>query len=93
MQSYEDFISTVSHELRTPLTSIRGFAQTMLQAYDKLDDERVRKIVDLVGKDSFGQVFITDTSRGRINSLFDGESVKHKIFVVNKGNVGEVEEG
>lgn len=61
--------------------------------FDKLDDERVRKIVDLVGKDSFGQVFITDTSRGRINSLFDGESVKHKIFVVNKGNVGEVEEG
>ena len=38
-QKYEDFISTVSHELRTPLTSIRGFAQTMLVSWDKLDDE------------------------------------------------------
>ncbi len=59
--------------------------------FDKLDDERVRKIVNLVGNDSFGQVFITDTSKERINSLFDGDSVKHKIFIVDKGVVGEVE--
>lgn len=38
-KDYEDFISTVSHELRTPLTSIRGFSQTMLASWDKLDDE------------------------------------------------------
>ena len=58
--------------------------------FDKLDDERVRKIVGLVGDNSFGQVFITDTSQGRINSLFEGSQVKHKIFVVRKGQVDEI---
>ncbi len=58
--------------------------------FDKLDDERVKKLVGLVGNDSFGQVFITDTSRSRINSLFDGSTVKHKIFSVNKGRVDEI---
>jgi len=48
MNSYEDFISTVSHELRTPLTSIRGFAQTMLQSFDKLDDDSKKKFLKII---------------------------------------------
>jgi len=42
-QNYEDFISTVSHELRTPLTSIRGFSQTMLASWDRLDEDSKKK--------------------------------------------------
>ena len=52
MQSYEDFISTVSHELRTLLTSIRGFAQTMLQSYDKLDDESKKRFIKIIEEQS-----------------------------------------
>lgn len=52
MQSYEDFISTVSHELRTPLTSIRGFAQTILQSYDKLDDESKKRFIKIIEEQS-----------------------------------------
>ena len=52
MQSYEDFISTVSHELRTPLTSIRGFAQTMLKSYDKLDDESKKRFIKIIEEQS-----------------------------------------
>ena len=48
MDNYEDFISTVSHELRTPLTSIRGFAQTMLTSWDKLDDESKKKFLKII---------------------------------------------
>lgn len=48
MDNYEDFISTVSHELRTPLTSIRGFAQTMLGSWDKLDDESKKKFLKII---------------------------------------------
>ena len=44
----KDFISTVSHELRTPLTSIRGFAQTMLGSWDKLDDESKKKFLKII---------------------------------------------
>ncbi len=47
-----DFISTVSHELRTPLTSIRGFAQTMLASWDKLDDDSKKKFVKIIEEQS-----------------------------------------
>lgn len=48
MNEYEDFISTVSHELRTPLTSIRGFSQTMLASWDKLDDENKKRFLNII---------------------------------------------
>lgn len=48
MENDNDFISTVSHELRTPLTSIRGFAQTMLTSWDKLDDESKKKFLKII---------------------------------------------
>lgn len=52
MQSDNDFISTVSHELRTPLTSIRGFAQTMLSSWDKLDDDTKKKFLKIIEEQS-----------------------------------------
>ncbi len=51
-QSYEDFMSTVSHELRTPLTSIRGFSQTMLTSWNKLDDESKKKFLKIIEEQS-----------------------------------------
>ncbi len=51
-QSYEDFISTVSHELRTPLTSIRGFSQTMLSSWDRLDDDSKKKFLKIIEEQS-----------------------------------------
>lgn len=48
MEMDNDFISTVSHELRTPLTSIRGFAQTMLNSWDKLDDDNKKKFLKII---------------------------------------------
>ena len=52
MNEYEDFISTVSHELRTPLTSIRGFSQTMLASWDKLDEESKKKFLKIIVEQS-----------------------------------------
>lgn len=51
-KNYEDFISTVSHELRTPLTSIRGFSQTMLASWDKLDDDSKKKFLKIIEEQS-----------------------------------------
>lgn len=51
-KDYEDFISTISHELRTPLTSIRGFSQTMLSSWDKLDDESKKKFLNIIVEQS-----------------------------------------
>ncbi|MBS4760175.1 MAG: PAS domain-containing sensor histidine kinase [Clostridium sp.] len=49
---YSDFISTVSHELRTPLTSIRGFADTMLMSYEKLDEGQIKKFLSIIKEQS-----------------------------------------
>lgn len=49
---YSDFISTVSHELRTPLTSIRGFADTMLLSYNKLDKDQMHKFLTIIKEQS-----------------------------------------
>lgn len=48
----DEFISTVSHELRTPLTSIRGFSQTLLSSWDKLDEESKKKFVKIIEEQS-----------------------------------------
>ncbi len=47
-----EFISTVSHELRTPLTSIRGFSQTLLNSWDKIDDENKKKFIGIIEEQS-----------------------------------------
>ncbi|MCM1266196.1 MAG: HAMP domain-containing histidine kinase [Candidatus Gastranaerophilales bacterium] len=52
MAKQDDFISTVSHELRTPLTSIRGFAQTMLASWDKLDDNSKKRFLEIIEQQS-----------------------------------------
>ncbi|MFZ4462624.1 MAG: DNA replication/repair protein RecF [Bacteroidales bacterium] len=57
--------------------------------FDKLDDQRVEQLINLVGEDSFGQVFITDTQLHRIELLFQHTSIHHKIFRVHSGVVDE----
>lgn len=47
-----EFLSTVSHELRTPLTSIRGFSQTLLNSWEKLDEESKKKFVKIIEEQS-----------------------------------------
>lgn len=47
-QAQTEFVSTVSHELRTPLTSIKGFADTILRAGDRLDHGQQRRYVGII---------------------------------------------
>lgn len=44
----EEFISTLSHEIRTPLTSIKGFCQTMLASWDKIDDDKKKEFLGII---------------------------------------------
>lgn len=47
-QAQTEFVSTVSHELRTPLTSIKGFADTILRAGEKLDKGQQRRYIGII---------------------------------------------
>jgi signal transduction histidine kinase len=47
-----DFVSTVSHELRTPLTGIRGFTETLLTYWTRLDEDRRRQYLQRIHKAS-----------------------------------------
>lgn len=49
--------------------------------FDKLDLDRIKQLIRLVGGDRFGQVFLTDTQPGRVQQIFSElPSVTHRIF-------------
>lgn len=52
--------------------------------FDKLDKKRTSQLLDLVGKDHFGQVFITDTDEVRVNAILNERGIEHKIFRINR---------
>ena len=58
--------------------------------YDKLDETRFNKLIELVKGKEFGQVFITDTHLERMQHLFGDNTVDHKLFVVSNANVEEL---
>lgn len=44
------FIAVTSHEIRTPVTVIKGFADTLVQHWDKLDPAGRREAVRVIGQ-------------------------------------------
>lgn len=44
----DDFVAVVSHELRTPLVPIKGWAQTLLNRGDRLNDDQRRTAVQSI---------------------------------------------
>lgn len=55
--------------------------------FDKLDEQRVRQLVGLLLQRNFGQIFITDTQRSRIEAVVSSFSGDYKIFEVEEGGV------
>ena len=68
---------------------IKGFKPILLldDIFDKLDEKRVSQIIKLVNEDNFGQVFITDTQRSRIENIFRNHDIQHVVFDVVNGTV------
>lgn len=48
----KDFVANVSHELRTPVTVIKGFAEAMIDDYDRLSDADRLKFLDKVKRNA-----------------------------------------
>jgi DNA replication and repair protein RecF len=55
--------------------------------FDKLDSERVERIIQLVGDERFGQIFITDTDRQHLTKILSQEHFDANLFQVDNGEV------
>jgi len=73
----------------TFLTREKGFKPLLLldDIFDKLDDKRVTKLMQMVSDNDFGQVFITDTSINRVQGIFNNMGVAIKLFKVTGGEL------
>ncbi len=70
------------------MKKINGFNPILLfdDVFDKLDDIRVKQIVKLVSANHFGQIFITDTSRERLEGILKGVDIEYKLFDIESIN-------
>jgi DNA replication and repair protein RecF len=73
----------------TFLTQKKGFKPLLLldDIFDKLDEGRVTKLMQMVSNNDFGQVLITDTSISRVQNIFEAINVDVKLFKVAEGNI------
>ena len=58
--------------------------------FDRLDAQRVERIVNLVSGDSFGQTFITDTNREHLDKILSLTSQDYKLFYCENGTFSEL---
>lgn len=75
------------------IKSQKGTSPLLLldDVYDKLDEQRFSRLLELVSSEQFGQVFITDTHPERMEKLLKARNIENKIFLVEPE--GAVTEG
>lgn len=59
--------------------------------FDKLDDFRISKLVEMVARHSFGQLFITDARPERTQTIFQSVDAERKVFTISQGSVVQQE--
>ena len=71
------------------LQKSKGFKPLLLldDIFDKLDDNRVHKLMEMVSHHDFGQIFITDTGKERVLNIFNSIKVDVTLFEVDKGSI------
>ncbi|MEA1887068.1 MAG: DNA replication/repair protein RecF [Bacteroidota bacterium] len=57
----------------------------MDDVFDKFDEKRVAQIIELVSENRFGQIFITDTHRERMQMLLSQIDIDYKLFIIEDG--------
>ena len=60
--------------------------------FDKLDDERVISLLNILGQDDFGQVFITDARDERVGNICAKLRWESRVFSIEEGRIKSVDE-
>jgi len=55
--------------------------------FEKLDNNRLAIILTMIAEDNFGQIFISDTDKKRLEAMFKNLSTNIKYFEINKGSL------
>jgi DNA replication and repair protein RecF len=55
--------------------------------FDKLDIERVERLISFVTGNGFGQIFLTDSNKSRLDTLLNKTDANYKLFRMDSGNV------
>ncbi|HRH67503.1 MAG TPA: DNA replication/repair protein RecF [Bacteroidia bacterium] len=71
------------------ISAVKGIKPILLldDIFDKLDDQRVARLMELVSKDNFGQLLISDTHPERIQKIFNDIGRSIRCFPVKEGSV------
>jgi len=71
------------------MKNIYGFKPILLldDIFDKLDAERVEKIIELVANNNFGQIFITDTSKERLKKILPKVKIDYRLFAIEENAI------
>ena len=74
------------------LAASRGQKPLLLldDIFDRLDDKRIARLLELVANDTFGQVFLTDTNLARTDRALERVSTAIQRFRVQAGTVTPV---
>lgn len=59
--------------------------------FDKLDLQRVERLIRLVSDERFGQIFITDSNKVRLDLILEGIEQDYRLFTVSQGEIQTTE--
>ena len=82
LAQYESLKKAKSH---TPLLLLDDI-------FDKLDAKRVERIMDIVSRDEFGQIFITDTNRKHLDEIIAMAGKNYALWSVENGQFTPITE-
>ncbi len=55
--------------------------------FDKLDEARVKSLIDIISESDYGQIFLTDTSMSRVQQIFDDLELDFAIMNIERGEI------
>jgi len=70
------------------LSDKTGFKPLLLldDIFEKIDDQRLNKLLKMISEHEFGQIFITDTHEDRLRSVLENIEGEKKFFKVVQGS-------
>ncbi len=71
------------------LDNHKGYAPILLldDVFDKLDNNRGNRLIELVSENTFQQIFITDTQYKRLDEIVSKTGKPNSFFYVNEGEI------